>query len=171
MGEHVARPESGHDTRRIIVSDAFSAGRFDDGDDEGETFRDALRRLAAFVHEVLSALGGDEDIRKKSRYIAMCRLCGMPEFTGMSIRALAKQHDFTPAAISGECIELTERLSFPTWRHDDLHRKSADARKKYAAARTGKRWFKNPKPNDLPAGEASPAHPGETSPATPPGEN
>lgn len=84
----------------------------------------------------------------------------------MSIRALAKQHDFTPAAISGECIELTERLSFPTWKHDDLHRKSEAARAKYAAARLGKPWRRNPRPVQSGGqGEASPAtspaHPGE----------
>ena len=126
----------------FCVSDAFSQGRFDDG----ESFRDAYRRLAAVVSRVLALLGDDEDIATKSRYIAICRLCGVPEYVGMSLRALAKQHGITPAAISAEVLELSAKLSFPSWRGDDLRRKSEAARIKYAAARRGKPWRRGSNP-------------------------
>ena len=102
-----------------------------------ESYRENCRRLAEFVRRLLQEFGRDHQIAKKARFIALCRLCGVAGYCGQSLRSLASQHGLTPAAISAEVIELSDKLGFPHWRMDDLNRKSDEAREKYRLVRLG----------------------------------
>jgi hypothetical protein len=104
-----------------------------------ESYRENCRRLADFVKKVLMEFGRDKQIAKKSRFIALCRLCGVTGYCGQSLRSLAAQHGLTPAAISAEVIELSEKLGFPHWHLDDLNRKTDEAREKYRLVRLGQK--------------------------------
>jgi len=104
-----------------------------------ESYRDNCRRLAEFVRRLLLEFGRDKQIAKKSRFIALCRLCGVAGYCGQSLRSLAAQHGLTPAAISAEVIELSEKLRFPHWHLDDLNRKTDEAREKYRLVRLGQK--------------------------------
>jgi hypothetical protein len=105
-----------------------------------ESYRENCRRLGEFVRKMLVEFGRDKQIAQKSRFIALCRLCGVAGYCGQSLRKLAAEHGLTAAAISAEVIELSDKLGFPHWQMDDLRRKSDEARAKYRAFRLGKNW-------------------------------
>ncbi len=104
-----------------------------------ESYRDNCRRLGEFVRKMLVEFGRDKQVSQKARFIALCRLCGVAGYCGQSLRSLASQHGLTPAAISAEVIELSDKLRFPNWHMDDMRRKSDAAREKYRRIRLGRR--------------------------------
>lgn len=108
-----------------------------------ESYRENCRRLAEFVQRILVEFGRDKQIARKSRFIALCRLCGVAGYCGQSLRSLATQHGLTAAAISSEVIELSDKLGFPNWHMDDMRRKSDAARQKYRRIRLGRKRYKS----------------------------
>ena len=105
-----------------------------------ESYRENCRRLGDFVRKMLVEFGRDRQVAQKARFIALCRLSGVAGYCGQSLRSLAAQHGLTPAAISAEVIELSEKLRFPNWHMDDMRRKSDAAREKYRLIRLGRKW-------------------------------